>query len=1481
MISKIITFSVLFGICAPSLAQILRTSVKSGNWSNKNTWDCACVPAPSDHARISTGHLVTLVSSNTITNLTIAAGATLTDNGLPNTIAGNLVVRGTYSGSGLIRLTGINTTLDGTGTISNTAAIQLTGDKTILPSAQLTINSSNLAIQGCTITNQGTITVGSNIDGLNAVSVWVNDTNATLNIGGSSGVPLLATGTLHAFAVGNTVNYYAAYAHTLKLPSTVSGYSTYHHLKISGSNTKTLPNGDVAVNGDLTINSTFNGSGSLKKLFLRGNWINNGNFTEGTGQGTVTFDGTTDQRITRAATENLNVLVVNKTSGTLIINTSLIAERGLTLVTGNIDMKGNTLTLGLSTAIPGTLAWSSGTIIGKLERWIATAGVPALFPIGTATDYRPALVQCNTLTPGSVLAEFITSSPGQNGLPLTESTVTCYNTFRDGYWSLTATNGLITNNVNLELTGNGFTGFTITDNSRLLTRASASNPWSLNGTHVPRAGNTVRRANVSVLSGHYGWGDDTNCTAPATSVITGLMDVCTSTMAVSYAVTNNAPNTYTWQVIGGTIVSGNNTNSIGVDWGSSGIVGRVAVVERNTCTAGAEVSIPVNVHALPVIASTGKMNVPENGITAEPYSVTSTPSYSYTWNVTGGTIASGQGTNAITVKWGNSGTGSVCVIANHMPTLPAVSCGSSVSACSTVVIYKVINSSRSGNWQTAVNWDCSCVPVPADNVTIKNTHAIALNSDRTINHVTINPGGVINTNSNTLTVAGDLSVNGILSGTGPIVLSGANTTIDGIGVMTNTGVLNITAMKTILPTATLTKNAGDVNIGAGVVVTNTGTITLGDGLNGTDNNSQWINAANATLNIAGNVLTLGKLFASAPGNTVRFFGAAAQSITLPASAQYANLTISDTGAKTASAAVTNISGDFTNQGNFQHNNGTVNFNNNSEVSGSSVTTFYDLDLATGSALTFPTARVQVEGNISFNSGSMFDATSGTIELNGTAIQSIDAQGAGFYTLEINKPSGTVEVSSLLPILHTLEVKSATPFNTNNQLVIRSLGNTTNLDGSIGPLPTSTIISGNVTVERYMHPIGRTFRYVTSPVDGALPPPALGSAIYEYGYTAGISSWRRHELMSPMIKGIGYAALVPGGSNPATWSVSGPIHQGDWIWNFNEEGWHLIGNPYPSAIQWRNDPLAWTLTNIATTIAVTDNAVSGYPNYFRYWSYDAADNPTTWGSGELPQGEVAMAQAFWVYAGAGGGSLTIKETAKSSAGGGQFYRTKPASDPNWLKITLDNGQVGDVAFLKVNPKATSAYEFRYDLKKLRNQNMNLFLIDESHQELVIHAVDNMEEEQRLPLAMEVNQAGIYHLSFMNAEQFRYGKDLYLIDAHQQKAMPIAEGKYTFVITDTSATSSKNRFFLARYNQFPDQLWEPRLELFPNPVTDKLTIRLLHAEKASIKITDIQGTQLWSAQLEGHHEMDMSNYPKGIYIVQLVTQDGKHHTQKIIR
>jgi len=85
-----------------------------------------------------------------------------------------------------------------------------------------------------------------------------------------------------------------------------------------------------------------------------------------------------------------------------------------------------------------------------------------------------------------------------------------------------------------------------------------------------------------------------------------------------------------------------------------------------------------------------------------------------------------------------------------------------------------ITAVQDGDWNESATWSCTCIPSDADVVLIGNTFDVTLDSDEDILNLTVDFGGSLTFNgSNTLSVKGDLTVNGTLnSGNGTIVADG-------------------------------------------------------------------------------------------------------------------------------------------------------------------------------------------------------------------------------------------------------------------------------------------------------------------------------------------------------------------------------------------------------------------------------------------------------------------------------------------------------------------------------------------------------------------------------------------------------------------------------------------------------------------------------------------------------------------------------------
>ena len=147
--------------------------------------------------------------------MTINAGGIWNNNTVnaPITLRGGITNNGTFNA--------------GTGTYTfNTNNQALTG----------TFSIPNVTATGITLTNNGTLAVGTALSGTGGLTQGVN---ATLNIGGTSAIT-----TLTASNNGNTVNFSGA-AQSVNV-------SSYYNLTISGSGNKTMA-GNASVDGTLNL----------------------------------------------------------------------------------------------------------------------------------------------------------------------------------------------------------------------------------------------------------------------------------------------------------------------------------------------------------------------------------------------------------------------------------------------------------------------------------------------------------------------------------------------------------------------------------------------------------------------------------------------------------------------------------------------------------------------------------------------------------------------------------------------------------------------------------------------------------------------------------------------------------------------------------------------------------------------------------------------------------------------------------------------------------------------------------------------------------------------------------------------------------------------------------------------------------------------------------------------------------------------------
>ena len=412
-----------------------------GSW----TYTAGAYDVTTNNTNIIFRNTLTITGTHTLNNVTFAAAANYTYTVATGTV---LTVTGTMTTSGASNVT-INTPVAGATAIQAQGNLSITntgagggGTGLILinGAGAQSFSSTSAASQGrlpyITITKaSGTLTLSGIIS---------ESRDWTYN----SGTVDATTNTTTVVFGGNNLNI-------------ASNGMSFYKVTVT-ANTSTLTN-MMTIANNLSITGGALAPG-VNTINLGGNWSDYGTagFTEATS--TVNLNGSALQTITSAGGENFTNLTVNNSgAGIQLVNNVTVATT-LTMTQGNIDLNGNTLTLGVSVANKGTLIRTTGTMFntGSFTRWFNTTTVPdgsinGLFPVGTSSNYRPFYASAPVTGPttGGTMMVSYTDAITNSIVSFPDGAFTVV-LRKDLNWALSTGNGLSGGTYNLRVEGTGF-----------------------------------------------------------------------------------------------------------------------------------------------------------------------------------------------------------------------------------------------------------------------------------------------------------------------------------------------------------------------------------------------------------------------------------------------------------------------------------------------------------------------------------------------------------------------------------------------------------------------------------------------------------------------------------------------------------------------------------------------------------------------------------------------------------------------------------------------------------------------------------------------------------------------------------------------------------------------------------------------------------------------------------------------------------------
>jgi hypothetical protein len=915
--------------------------------------------------------------------------------------------------------------------------------------------------------------------------------------------------------------------------------------------------------------------------------------------------------------------------------------------------------------------------------------------------------------------------------------------------------------------------------------------------------------------------------------------------------------------------------------GSVNATGTITVTPNNT--AGTPSSTPtlcINTALTSItIATTGATGISNDGVSganglpagvsatwaSNTITISGTPTangvFSYSIPLTGG-CGSVNATGTITVNTNNtagspSSTPTLCINTALTSITIATTGATGISndgvsganglpggvsatwASNTITISGTPTASGTFNYSIALTGGCGGVNA-SGTITVTPDNTISLTSGVGSDAQPICLGDAINDITYSTTGATGASFSGLPSGVGG---SWSSSTVTISGTPSSAGAYPYTV--------TLTGGCG--------VVTANGTVTVVDPSSttkiwkGITNN--WFTSFNWTCNVVPSTAD-DVIIPSGSAN----YPVIANGATISAK----SININSGGSLTMSAgSFANIAGDFTVDGTYADNGALVTFSGSpSTINGGSLITFYNLTVGSGSLVQENTAGVQLTNVLNLGSN-IFD-TDG-------------ASGNKVFTLLSTNDNPTADAN-----INTL---TGTP---------------------------STQLPGKITVQRHMNRIGvsaydyQVWRDISAPVQNAsvgmlqksipVTGPFSGTSIVSTTTpTGGTTNYTQSSLIyfneatnawvgfpltssgtdtsAVFTSGKGYSVFIfgpdsetPVGSGNDSWWLRGIPNTGSFTPSitYNSttgKGWNLIGNPYPSTIDWTKVTRNGKVSN---AVYIDDYNTTDGTAVFASWISNSSGVTST--NGGTPY--IAMGQSFWIKATGSSPSITIKETSKAAGTQTTFFRQK--SPENQLRVTLvSSTNQRDETVIYFTDKATEGVDTEYDAEKLMNRfgHINLSSISGANDRFSINGLPTS-CSRTVSLDISDVKTGSYRLDFSGLSSFPSTASIHVKDNLSNTSVDVRQTiSYSFNVDASNPSTFGPNRFVVEFNDGSNKNVKPA--------------EISAVDQHTLHSNYTQGNQWYynGSFIDGATGQDFKPLHSGLYRVEIMTNGCRVSAEKL--
>lgn len=405
--------------------------------------------------------------------------------------------------------------------------------------------------------------------------------------------------------------------------------------------------------------------------------------------------------------------------------------------------------------------------------------------------------------------------------------------------------------------------------------------------------------------------------------------------------------------------------------------------------------------------------------------------------------------------------------------------------------------------------------------------------------------------------------------------------------------------------------------------------------------------------------------------------------------------------------------------------------------------------------------------------------------------------------------------------------------------------------------------GEAKVERYL--TEGNWHLISSPVSSAQAVIFLGD--YLQSHSESSNGWTDIAPENYNLAVMQGYALWSVEANPTTEVFAGTTNTGSLNKAFSEngDGWNLVGNPYPSAIDWDAVTLPAELNG---AFWIFDPTIGANGDYLYYINGGGGANTT--------DQYIASGQGFFVRATGGSGSLNFDNSDRVH-NGKAFYKN---SEKDLLVLKVTGNNVTTQTAVRFNENATQQADRLFDVYKIVSDKPdipNLFT-KVGNEPMAINTLPNIEDNEVVPVWFRAGADGQYSIDATQTETFDSQTPIFIEDLETGKiqnfrGMP----EYAF-----NYKTGKDRSF---HIWFTDPTKSNHalndVSIFAN--NDMLNVNFPVSEltnpdfKAQIMVFDLTGRTVFKNTTTGIKNQIKIDGNNSIYLVSIISGDQVVNTK----